>query len=105
MYTLQYALHIKKVLHIKLAPKRQLKKKLMKLNKNWGRNGKHTNKRNKTNRSMYNMYLNQQSIITTFTFHFYSDGWDLSELSSWGAWGRGSLYSYWRFLECPRNAL
>jgi len=26
MYTLQYALHIKKVLHIKLAPKRQLKK-------------------------------------------------------------------------------
>jgi len=28
MYTLQYALHIKKVLHIKLAPKRQLKKKV-----------------------------------------------------------------------------
>lgn len=39
---------------------------------------------------MYNMYLNQQSIITTFTFHFYADGWDVSELSSWGARGRGS---------------
>lgn len=27
MYTLQYALHIKKVLHIKLAPKNATKKK------------------------------------------------------------------------------
>lgn len=30
---------------------------------------------------MYNMYLNQQSIITTFTFNFHADGWDISELT------------------------
>ncbi len=48
-----------------------------------------------TNCCMYNMYLNQQSIITTFTFNFHADGWDVSELTQLkGREGWGSLYSY-----------
>ncbi len=49
-----------------------------------------------TNCCMYNMYLNQQSIITTVTFNFRADGWDVSELTQLKGsegWG-GSLYSY-----------
>lgn len=55
---------------------------------------------------MYNMYLNQQSIITTFTFNFHADSWDVSELTqlkgSEGSGVRGRCTvtdAFWNVLE------
>lgn len=63
-------------------------------------------KKTTTNCCMYNMYLNQQSIITTFTFNFHADGWDVSELTqlkeSEGSRVRGHCTvtdAFWNVLE------